>query len=518
MHKGNYADVANAKWQAGAANSGWSDKQQANLKELNTMMESGTVVSEDMNKASEAQLGTFAMSGDAVATLIPQIDNMVVSQKGLNATTGDYTNMSNLVGKVMSGNVGALSKYGVSMSDAQQKTLQTGDEMQRATMLAQVLGQNFGGTVAKTSETAAGKMAMFKNGVDQLKESFGGLLQGQVDPKEFTDQLQGTIEAGIDVISTMLPNIAKALPAVIQAIAQAIPTVIPPLVNALISILNVLIKSIPTLIPALINGFIQLFLAIVTAVPQIVNAITPMIPLIINELVKILPTTIQSLVTGFVLLFGAIVSNMPVIISALVNSMPDVISALVKALVAAFPALVKAYASEIGGIVNIFKGLGNSIWGAIQDIPGVFGRIWNAVVAGVGDLPGQIARALGNLGSTIWNGIKGGLGSVIRDVPVVGGAVAKALGLASGGYVQGPGSATSDSIPAQLSDGEFVMRAQSVSMIGKANLEFMNSNGQVPSSSQQAGGTMIFNTTTNNNADPLALSQQIASKVRWATA
>ncbi|WP_368649636.1 phage tail length tape measure family protein [Brucella intermedia] len=49
------------------------------------------------------------------------------------------------------------------------------------------------------------------------------------------------------------------------------------------------------------------------------------------------------------------------------------------------------------------------------------------------------------------------------------------LRLASGGYVSGPGSATSDSIPAWLSNGEFVMNAQATKAFGPW-LQAMNDN------------------------------------------
>ena len=40
---------------------------------------------------------------------------------------------------------------------------------------------------------------------------------------------------------------------------------------------------------------------------------------------------------------------------------------------------------------------------------------------------------------------------------------------AAGGEIKGPGSGTSDSIPAMLSDGEFVMTAQAVRNAGNGN-------------------------------------------------
>lgn len=46
--------------------------------------------------------------------------------------------------------------------------------------------------------------------------------------------------------------------------------------------------------------------------------------------------------------------------------------------------------------------------------------------------------------------------------------------MATGGYVSGPGGPTSDSIPAMLSDGEFVMRAAAVDKIGVDRLHSMN--------------------------------------------
>jgi len=50
----------------------------------------------------------------------------------------------------------------------------------------------------------------------------------------------------------------------------------------------------------------------------------------------------------------------------------------------------------------------------------------------------------------------------------------KDLGFASGGKVRGPGTGTSDSIPAMLSDGEYVIKASSVKKYGVAHLDAMN--------------------------------------------
>lgn len=51
------------------------------------------------------------------------------------------------------------------------------------------------------------------------------------------------------------------------------------------------------------------------------------------------------------------------------------------------------------------------------------------------------------------------------------------LGFASGGYVQGAGTSTSDSIPARLSDGEYVIKASAVKQLGVGFLDRLNSVG-----------------------------------------
>jgi len=51
---------------------------------------------------------------------------------------------------------------------------------------------------------------------------------------------------------------------------------------------------------------------------------------------------------------------------------------------------------------------------------------------------------------------------------------------ADGGHVRGPGTSTSDSIPARLSNGEYVVRAAAVKKIGVSTLDALNYGGMLP--------------------------------------
>jgi pimeloyl-ACP methyl ester carboxylesterase len=57
------------------------------------------------------------------------------------------------------------------------------------------------------------------------------------------------------------------------------------------------------------------------------------------------------------------------------------------------------------------------------------------------------------------NGSAGGSGGLWGALSSMGSGVARMFGFATGGYVSGPGTPTSDSIPAMLSNGEFVINA-----------------------------------------------------------
>lgn len=79
------------------------------------------------------------------------------------------------------------------------------------------------------------------------------------------------------------------------------------------------------------------------------------------------------------------------------------------------------------------------------------------------------------------------------------------LGFAGGGYVSGAGTSTSDSIPARLSDGEYVVRAKAVRALGTDFLDRLNAagsglsgKGKLPKFRYAEGGYV----TADTNADP----------------
>lgn len=109
---------------------------------------------------------------------------------------------------------------------------------------------------------------------------------------------------------------------------------------------------------------------------------------------------------------------------------------------------------------------GKSFSEVLNNIVNQLGRsAIQALITGQGPLAGLLGMAApASAGSTATGGLIGLIG--------------KGLGFAEGGFVSGPGTSTSDSVPARLSNGEFVVNAKAVQR-HRALLEVLNSGGSV---------------------------------------
>lgn len=128
-----------------------------------------------------------------------------------------------------------------------------------------------------------------------------------------------------------------------------------------------------------------------------------------------------------------------------------------------------------------------NLGGVTQGMTGLLGPLTQAI-PGLGQFGGAITQLLQQLMS----GMGGGMGGIFGSL----------LGLAEGGHVRGPGTSTSDSIPAMLSDGEFVVNAKATKR-NRAALEAINS-GRVPAFA--SGGVVGRNSFASTYAPSLNIN------------
>lgn len=158
------------------------------------------------------------------------------------------------------------------------------------------------------------------------------------------------------------------------------------------------------------------------------------------------------------------------------------------------------------------QGVQSGMQGLEGGLGGMIGQL-GAGVPVVGQFSGVIQQMLQQLASSGGMGGLGGGGGLFAGLGGI-------LGFADGGHVSGPGTATSDSIPAMLSNGEFVVNAKSTKR-HRAALEAINT-GRVPAFAK--GGFVGSNSFANSYSPTLninvaginggnAMAGQIASAV-----
>lgn len=221
------AGEVTAKFQQVAKNNNWTEEEQKSLLSLNKTLGQTGVISGGTLKAAQAQLGTFALTADQVKTLTPALADMIANNKGYNATAQDGVQIANLLGKVMTGSATALSKYGVTMTDAQKKVLQEGSASEKAAMAAKVLEANFGGINKALAATPQGKMTILQHEIAGLKTSvgndliaaFGGVGGAVIKMVQAVEPL---ITAFFDKVAALAQKIGPPLEKVFGGIADKI--------------------------------------------------------------------------------------------------------------------------------------------------------------------------------------------------------------------------------------------------------------------------------------------------------
>jgi hypothetical protein len=114
--------------------------------------------------------------------MLPVLDDMIAQQYGYNATTDSAVTISTMLGKVLQGQTSALSRYGYSFDEAQEKLLKYGTEEERVATLAQVVSESVGGVNKALADTPTGKMKQLSNDFGDLQETLGNLISNVIAP------------------------------------------------------------------------------------------------------------------------------------------------------------------------------------------------------------------------------------------------------------------------------------------------------------------------------------------------
>lgn len=465
------AGEVTAKFQQVAKNNNWTEEEQKSLLSLNKTLGQTGVISGGTLKAAQAQLGTFALTADQVKTLTPALADMIANNKGYNATAQDGVQIANLLGKVMTGSATALSKYGVTMTDAQKKTLQEGTAQEKAAMAAQVLEANFGGINKALAETPQGKMTILQHEIAGLKTSvgndliaaFGGVGGAVIKMVQAVEPL---ITAFFDKVAALAEKIGPPLEKVFGGIADKISKLdfsgfakslgslsgpiaaVTGLLGAAglggalsglsgVPIIGSMFGSLGKVLGGLggpITLVIGALAGLIATSPQLRSEFGTMLKNVfvsLQQAFQMLQPSIQTLMTAFNQLSQALIP----VLARIIPLLTPIISTLIGAMVPAIQGILTVVTTVVQALVPIIQGLApvvtvvlTAITSAIQSLTPIISQISSLVVNLVSTVVVPLIQQLAPIVTSALTGIA----SVVQGLaPIVSVVISAIVGFIS---------------------------------------------------------------------------------------
>lgn len=291
---------------------GATEAEIQSIKDFASAQQEIGVIGDEVQLSGAQQVATFLNQKDSLETLIPAMNNLLAQQKGLNATTTDAVSVANLMGKAMQGQTSALTRVGITFSEAQANVMKYGTEQERAAMLAQIITDNVGNMNQELAQTESGKQQQLANTLGDVKEQIGGLVNGALPFVTIAAQASqalaavSTLVAGVKTLTVTMYASTKAFVASTAAFvknkvatlavsaAQKVVTAATAAWTGVQKILNIVLAANP--IGLIITAIGALVAAVIYAynncesfrkiVNQVWGAIKPLANAIMNGLAK----------------------------------------------------------------------------------------------------------------------------------------------------------------------------------------------------------------------------------------
>lgn len=143
------------------------------IKDLASAEQQLGIYGDDMILQGAQELASFTSTKEAIAELVPAMNNLIAQQYGYSASGRDFQSVADMMGKVLSGQTGALSRMGYIFSEEEKQLLKTGTEMQKASTLAKIITDNVGEMNHALAGTDAGQIQKVADRLGDLKKNIG---------------------------------------------------------------------------------------------------------------------------------------------------------------------------------------------------------------------------------------------------------------------------------------------------------------------------------------------------------
>lgn len=321
-------------------------KQQINsILKLTSAQQKNGVVSDNVQMAGANQLASYVDNTNSIKSLIPQMNNLLAAQKGVNSTSEDAVGVAELMGQALNGNTDVLAEAGIKFSDAQKNALEYGKEEERVAALSDIISGNVGNANSELAKTDIGAIQKAQILFTDLKEEIGNIILPYLAKfaKWFSDN-QPKIKQIVKKIAKNISSMAEKVYEFFMKVTDFI---------------NDHQEAILFLIT-----FIGVFATLIGIISMVASIITTI-------------TTVISTLTAVQGLFNITLGACPIV--WIIAGIALVIAAIV-GLIVYWDELKEAAASVWQSITDYFGNLKDSVVGFFTDMVQGIKENWNAII------------------------------------------------------------------------------------------------------------------------------------------
>lgn len=375
------------------------------------------------------------------------------------------------------------------------------------------LSATFGGPLLSSLITLGNTAIQVKN---QFIQAFGP------GASAFVDTLTSALNSNAGSISSFFDSAGQKISAFVSQNGPAIQQALSSIGSAAATIFDGLIAAMPTLLSFFNDQFVPAVRTVASFVDQLVQGFNSIFGTKFTTGAAVILVALTSLSGGFKLIIGLSGLILPAmnLLIGLFSSLLGPVGLLVIAFVALYyaidwqkfgdnavaagNAIISFFSSIPGAVTGFFQSIFDYVGSGWTSLTKTISDLWNGVVSFFQGLPDQITSIFQGIWDKIVSAFKSAVDSIsttlqswvasamsyltpllniLKAIAALGGAGATSgdgdssnstQAFASGGAVRGPGTSTSDSILARLSNKEWVMQAKAVRKYGSSFMRAIN--------------------------------------------
>lgn len=260
-----FSNQYNAEVQLGVVmkNAGMDQKAFDAIRDRASELESKTTFGGDTFVAGAAELGTYLKDPEALSAAMGTLANYAAGMGGPSVDQSQMVEYATQLGKALDGTYDGLKKKGFELTEAQQKIIETGTDMEKVAVINDVINQSWKGLAESYANTPTGKIEQFKNKIGQLYEAAGQKLVGGVmrlltavtnllDTLQNTGALDGVCVV-LNVIMGLLGYAATAVSWIAQVVVDKMIALVALLISAAMDA-GVTIEDVVGFVGGLLGG------------------------------------------------------------------------------------------------------------------------------------------------------------------------------------------------------------------------------------------------------------------------